>query len=229
MIVVMTANIPPGRSIVLLDVDGTLIDSFPGIRAGFLHALDEVGVAHPDEEFTARIAGPPMEETFAKLGLDAATVARAFESYMAYTRDGGWNEAEAFAGTVELVNRLADDGYLICTATSKGENFARAILERTGILPRIDFLGAAEEYGPRRGKAAVIAHVLDTVGLRGRESDILMVGDRSHDIEGAAHFGIDTVAVTWGYGFAEEWAAARYTAASPQELEKVVHDWSGRR
>ena len=58
----------------LLDVDGTLIDSFPGIRAGFIHALDAVGWEHPDDEFIARIPGPPMEETLTSVGMDLSLI-----------------------------------------------------------------------------------------------------------------------------------------------------------
>ena len=180
-------------SILLLDVDGTLIDSFPGIRAGFLHTLDMLGHEHPPEEFIARIPG-------------------------------GWADATAFPGMLDLVRRWKGQGHTVATATSKGESFAEKILAREGFLDHIDFLGAAQEDGPRRSKSAVIAHVLASTGWETATSDILMVGDRSHDIEGAAEHGIDTVAVTWGYGTPEEWATARATAHSPEELEGIVHD-----
>lgn len=221
----MNFSVPAGRSIIFLDVDGTVIDSFPGIRAGFLHALDAVGVAHPSEDFTAKIPGPPMEQTLGRL-MDAELVPAAFDAYMAFTRGGGWSQAQPFEGMVEFIARLKEQGFFVATATSKGEGFARNILERIGALEHIDFLGAAEEYGDRRSKSAVIRHVLDSVGIADRTSDTLMVGDRSHDIAGAAHFGIETVAVTWGYGDEAEWAQAAYTATTVTELEAVIRDWS---
>ena len=202
----------------LLDVDGTLIDSFPGIRAGFLHALDAVGWERPSEEFIARIPGPPMEETLASLGMDDTTREQAFAAYMDFTRAGGWQRAEAFPGMRDLLESWKDEGLQVVTATSKGEGFARAILEREGMLEFIDFLGAAQEDGPRRRKADVIAHVLDNVDV-GRG---LMIGDRLHDIEGAAQFGLSTVAVTWGYGTPEEWDQAWATARTPAELADIV-------
>lgn len=212
-------------SILLLDVDGTLIDSFPGIRAGFLYALDRIGWEHPPEEFIARIPGPPMEVTMKSLGMPDDIAHTAAQHYLDFTSEGGWAQATAFPGMLELVRTWKDQGLSIATATSKGEDFARQILEREGFLDHIDFLGAAQEDGPRREKADVIAYVLDTNGWHDKTSDTLMVGDRSHDIEGAAHFKIVTAAVTWGYGTPEEWATARYTARNPQELEGIVHAW----
>ncbi|AGF72999.1 HAD-IA family hydrolase [Corynebacterium halotolerans] len=214
-----------GVSIIFLDVDGTLIDSFPGIRAGFLHALDSIGWPHPDEETIARIPGPPMEVTLRSLGMSEEQADDAFAAYLDHTHRGGWADATAFPGMLDLLRTWKEQGHTLCTATSKGEAFARRILEREGMIDHLDFLGAAQENGPRRAKKDVIDHVLEQTGLSGRSSDILMVGDRSHDIEGAAHFGIDTVAVTWGYGTPEEWAAARFTAHDPEELEGIVHDW----
>lgn len=218
--------VPAGKRILFLDVDGTIIDSYPGIRAGFLHALDTVSAPHPPEDIIRRIPGPPMEVSLANQGLTDTEVATALAAYLRYTRDGGWAHATAYDGMVELVARLKADGFFLATATSKGEEFARKILQRIGVYDHIDFLGAAEEHGPRRAKDKVIAYVLDSVGLRGREDDILMVGDRTHDIHGAAEHGIATVAVTWGYGSAEEWDQAASTATTPAELERVIHDWA---
>ena len=202
----------------LLDVDGTLIDSFPGIRDGFLHALDTLGWEHPSEEFIARIPGPPMEETLASLGMDGATCKKGLAAYLDFTHNGGWKNAQAFPGMRDLLESWQSEGFQVVTATSKGEGFARAILEREGLLEYIDFLGAAQEDGPRRRKADVIAYVLDNVNV-GRG---LMIGDRLHDIEGAAHFDLPTVAVTWGYGAQAEWDQAWATAHTPAELAAIV-------
>ncbi|MCQ4628291.1 HAD-IA family hydrolase [Corynebacterium sp. CCUG 65737] len=207
----------------LLDVDGTLIDSFPGIRDGFLHALDTVGVDHPSNDFIARIPGPPMEETLRSLGLSSAQLHEAFDAYMSFTRAGGWERATVFDGIGDLLAGWRADGFRLVTATSKGEGFARAILEREGLLDYFDFLGAAQENGPRRAKADVIAHVLDKVSIPSGTG--LMIGDRAHDIEGAATFGIPTAAVAWGYGTSSEWEQADFLAHTPAELDTIVRNF----
>lgn len=210
----------------LLDVDGTLIDSFPGIRACFLHALEQVGWPAPDKEDIARIPGPPMEQTLRGLGMPEEMVKEAFAVYMAEYGRVGWQNSRPFPQLQELLTGWRELDIRISTATSKGEGFARRTLAEYGMLEHFDFLGAAQEDGPRRTKAAVIAHVLDSLELRGQEAEMLMVGDRSHDIEGAAEFGIDTVAVAWGYGTPEEWAAAEFTASDPAELDRIVREWA---
>ena len=217
--------IPAGKKILLLDVDGTLVDSYPGIRAGLLHALDELDVEHPAEEFLQRIAGPPMEETLRSLSLDETQVKEGFDAYMDYTRNGGWAQATAFEGVDKLLSDLHLDYYL-ATATSKGREFASMILQKLDLYRYLDFLGAAEEYGARRNKPAVINYVLESLDIRERADEILMIGDRIHDVEGAREYGIATVAVTWGYGSPEEWDEAETQARNPEELQEIIHEWS---
>ena len=205
----------------LFDVDGTLIDSYPGIRQGFLIGLEAVGWDKPDEEFIRRIPGPPMPETMRSLGMSAETVERAMRAYSDYMSGEGWRRFEVYPGMDDLVARLAGEGYRVCTATSKSERFARAALERAGFLDHIDFLGAASNDGVRAKKVDVIRHVLDNVA----PERPLMVGDRLHDFEGAKEFGIPSVAMTWGYGAAEEWDLADWVARDADELERIIREF----
>ena len=210
-----------GVTTLLFDVDGTLIDSFPGIRHGFLTGLEAVGWDVPDESFIRRIPGPPMPETMRSLGMNEAQVERAMGAYSGYMSDEGWQRFEVFYGMDDLVARLAGEGYRVCTATSKSERFARAALDRAGLLTHIDFLGAASNDGKRAKKVDVIRYVLDQAAPQ----HPLMIGDRLHDFEGAAAFNIPSVAVTWGYGAEEEWELADYVAGDADELERIIREF----
>ena len=207
------------RTTLLLDVDGTLIDSYPGIRTGFLIGLDAVGFEHPGEEFIRRIPGPPMTETYASLGMTPEQNTRAMAAYSDYMAGDGWSNFTVFDGMAELVAEWKAEGYEVVTATSKGEGFARKALKRPGIYQHIDFLGAAQEHGPRKRKVDVIEYVLDHVS----PEKPLMIGDRHHDFEGAAHFDIASVAVTWGYADAREYDLATYIAHTAEELKDIIN------
>ncbi len=142
-------------------------------------------------------------------------------AYSGYMSDEGWQRFEVFDGMDDLVARLAGEGYRVCTATSKSERFARAALERAGLLTHIDFLGAASNDGKRAKKVDVIRYVLDQAAPQRP----LMIGDRLHDFEGAAAFNIPSVAVTWGYGTSEEWDVADYVASDADELERIIREF----
>ena len=68
-------------------------------------------------------------------------------------------------------------------------------------------------------KADVISNLLNEMGAPDKD-EILMVGDRYHDIEGAKANGLKSAGVLWGYGSAEELeqAGADYVLASSSEL-----------
>lgn len=213
-------------SFVFFDVDGTLIDSYPGIRASFVHAMTSLGYPLPPEEEIRTIPGPPMVQSLARFGVPQSQVGEGLAHYMQATEGGNWKKCEPYAGMPELLPRLAKD-FTLATATSKTDRFAEKVLELFEMREPFSFIGAAQEDGPRREKHDVIDYVLAKLGLHGRESEILMVGDRQHDIAGAAQFGIPTVAVTWGYGTPKEWAAAQYRAETPAQLEEIIYEHFG--
>lgn len=215
----------PSKKTLLFDLDGTLVDSFPGIRTSFLHTLQEKEWEIPSEDRISQVPGPPMEWTLQDLGMTAEQAQDALKTYLDHYGLVGWDLSEEFPGMRDLLIRLKKDGFRLCTATSKGEFFAEKVLRKFDMFDLFEFMGAATDNGTRRSKSAVIKHVLESVGLE-EPADILMIGDRSHDIEGSAEFGIDCVGVTWGYGNATEWSAARFTASTAEELERIIHDWA---
>lgn len=227
-----TADLPRRPSPTLLfDLDGTITDSFPGIEASFLHAVDAVGAPTPSKAFTSTIAGPPMIDTLRALGLDESSAGVALDHFLRRYDRLGWIENSVYPGMTELLARLRADGYRMATATSKGETFTRRILAHFDLDGFFDFVGSADDDGPRRSKVDVIAFTLRGLGIepvtadRGGTPDVLMVGDRAHDVAGAAQFGIPTVAVRWGYGTPQEWDTARWSASDAAELEAVIRDW----
>lgn len=217
------------RPTVLIDVDGTIADSLPAIAHGFRLALQAIDHPLPPESFINTIPGPPMVETLASLGLSDEQVDRAFSVYMDHQRAGGWQRAEMFPGWPELLHDWREAGVRLATATSKGEYFARKTLDNFGLLEAFDFIGAAGDDGSRQTKTEVIEYTLKELGIdtdaaRRPRGSVVMVGDRIHDFEGAAQFGIPAIAVEWGYGPTSELAAATAVASSPEDLNRVVRE-----
>ncbi|OBH35449.1 hypothetical protein A5692_11735 [Mycobacterium sp. E342] len=193
----------------IFDLDGTLTDSAEGIVASFLHALDQVGVAVPDGDLVARIVGPPMDDTFrTMLGEDAEPAIAAFRAEYG---SRGWAMNTLFEGIEPLLADLKAAGVRLAVATSKLEPTARRILAHFGLDQHFEVIAGASPDGSRKTKVEVLAHALEQ--LQPLPERVLMVGDRSHDVHGAAAHGIDTVVVGWGYGRDDFPAGA--TAAGP--------------
>ncbi|MFL0240686.1 HAD-IA family hydrolase [Mycobacterium sp. SMC-18] len=191
--------------LVLFDLDGTLTDSAEGIVASFRHALGAVGAAQicdavPDDDLTERIVGPPMHVTLGSLGL-GDKAADAIAAYRADYTTRGWSMNRMFDGIEDLLADLRAAGVRLAVATSKAEPTARRIVEHFGIHDHFEVIAGASVDGTRSAKADVVAHAL--AQLAPVPEQVLMIGDRSHDVHGAAHHGIDTVVVDWGYGAAD--------------------------
>lgn len=212
--------------ITLFDLDGTLTDSAPGIVGGFRHALTSVGAAIPDGDLARLVLGPPMADTLRAVGLDEATADRALVAYLDRYDRVGWSENAVFDGIGDLLAGLSRTSTRLAVATSKSESFAVRILEHFGLAHHFEVIAGASADGTRRAKADVVAHALRGLGVdavRGGTAGVVMVGDRVHDVHGAAEWGIPTAFVRWGYGAESEAADAAWSASTVTELEAILH------
>ncbi len=200
---------PEALDVVLFDLDGTLTDAAPGIINCITHALDDMGLAHPDAATMRTFLGPPLAVTFAEhFGMDDEQIRRAIEKYRERYHDVGLFENEVYDGIPELLGALTDQGITLAVATSKPTYSATRILEHYELSDFFAFIGGAELDGSRDSKSLVIEHVLHTTRSDPAVQSMLMVGDRRHDVEGARSHGIDTIGVLWGYGDEAELTAA---------------------
>ena len=200
----------------LLDLDGCLTDSAPGILGSVSHALTVLGLPVPDD--LRSFLGPPLHASFARLGVPdvEAAVAAYRERFTAV----GITELSLYDGVPTALAALRADGWGLCLATSKPEVFARRVVASTELV--LDELVGSELDGTRSAKAEVIAEALRRTGAAPDRA--VMVGDRAEDCRGAAACGIRFVGAGWGYGRPGELeeAGARAVAASPSELPALL-------
>jgi phosphoglycolate phosphatase len=197
---------------VLLDLDGTLSESGPAIVAAVSTALEHLGRDPLDEEALRAFIGPPLEVSFASLGLDDALVAEATRVYREHYDLLG---PPLYPGVEAALERLRAAGLRLSLATSKPEPLALEIVTDKGLLHHFDAVCGAGRDEERTSKADVVRKALDRLGGPARP---VMVGDRHHDVEGAAAHGVPCIGALWGYGSAEELSGAVAVAADVDEL-----------
>ena len=205
---------------VLLDLDGTLIDSLPGIRASCLATLHTLGLPpDPATDFRA-LVGPPLPEVMRRLLLPYGDtrIEAAVTAYRAHYAEAGMFLATIYPGIEPMLDRLHSAGTRMFVATSKRTMFARPILQRLGLADRLHGIYGTEPDGSLDHKTDLIAAVLRAEGLE--PGGTIMAGDRSHDMLGARANGVRAIGVLWGYGSRAELeaAGADALAAAPAEL-----------
>jgi phosphoglycolate phosphatase len=204
---------------ILLDLDGTLIDSRPGIAASCEAALRALGHT-PDPSFDVTpLIGPPMPKVIGRLlecygddRIEAGIVA-----YRAHYGEIGLHMAVVYPGIADALRHLAANA--VCfVATSKRSIYAARIIEAFGLAERFRKVYGTIPDGSLDDKADLIAAILRSEGLD--PSDTVMVGDRSHDVHGAHANDLRAIGVLWGYGNRTELeeAGADALVSAPADL-----------
>lgn len=190
---------------ILIDLDGTLTDPKVGITSSARYGLNKVGRPIAETENIDWIIGPPLKASLAKLlnvDVNDDLAEQALLGYRERFAVTGLFENHLFEDVPATLAELKARGYRLFLATAKPEMYAKQILEHFNLLQYFEYPYGSELNGERTNKADLIAYILEKEKLIPEEC--LMVGDREHDIFGARKNGIETIAVTYGYGSAQE-------------------------
>ncbi len=209
---------------VLLDLDGTLINSHPGILASCLAALRALG-HEPDETLDIRrTIGPPLEDVMQIL-LQSYGDDKVGEAVAAYRQHYGESEllgSVPYPGIGNSLEEMKRTGLQIYLATSKRAIFASRILDHLKFATYFDGIYGSVPSGELDHKPELLAHIVSKHSLSPPHS--LMVGDRRYDISGARAVGMRGLGVLWGYGTRDELetAGADQLVDSPADLARTV-------
>ncbi|GHF25496.1 HAD hydrolase-like protein [Pseudolysinimonas yzui] len=211
-------------SAVLFDLDGTIVDSAPGITSSLAYTFDAMGLPIPSPAKLLEWIGPPIMDSFRDLaGFDPLTSARALAIYREHYVMTGVFDAELYPGVPDVLRAIAASDVPLSLATSKPESTARLILEHYDLARYFDELTGASEDEVRSAKADVVEEALRRLSRGGADlSRPVMVGDRHHDVIGAAAHDVPTIFVTWGYGAPEETAGTVAAVDTAHELRVAL-------
>lgn len=196
--------------IILFDLDGTLTDPKEGITKSIQHALGQMGIDEPDLDSLTRFIGPPLQAQLEQAyGWDREQGDRAIEHYRDRFDQVGKFENIVYDGIPDLLDTLCKQGAVLGVATLKPEVFANQILEHFHLSKYFGVVAGSGLDGSFQDKGEVIGEALKRLGVPQQQwGDVIMVGDRYLDVEGAIKEGLHPVAVEYGYGSFEELAQA---------------------
>lgn len=207
---------------ILFDLDGTLTDSGEGIINCATLALEHFGLPVPSRKEMGVFIGPPLDQTFLKFGVPEDKTDEAIKVFRSRYLVLGKFENTPYPGVHQLLKRLKEQGHRLFVATSKPEETAVEILLKFELAPYFEQICGATFDHTRVHKADVIDYLLQKIGA---PENMLMVGDTEFDVLGAAHHGIATIGVSWGYGKVEamESAGAIAVAHTMDELFDYIN------
>ena len=208
---------------IFFDLDGTLTDSGPGVMNGIVYALERFGVAPPDEASLHECIGPPLRDSFQRLGgFSREKAEEAILVFREYYEPTGIFENSVYPGIEAMLGALKAAGRTLAVATSKLDETALRVLDHFGLSTYFDVVIGSRADGTLSEKAEVLKYALTRLGADA--ADVLMVGDRKYDIEGAAENGVACLGVLYGYGSREELlsAGAISLAETPADIARLI-------
>jgi phosphoglycolate phosphatase len=214
---------------VLLDLDGTISDSRPGIAACFRFMLAEMGHDPATAGDITWAVGPPLGVSIGRLlAIYGDTrVEQGIAIYRARYSAVAIYECTLFPGVTGLLAELYGAGNQLCVATSKRRDFAERVVDYLGLSAWLPKVYGALPGGGLDSKVDLVAEILRVEGYD--PAATIMVGDRYHDIHAAKANRLRSIGVLWGYGGAAELrdAGADCLAAAPEEVSVLVRRITG--
>lgn len=208
---------------VIFDFDGTICDTGEGIMKSAKYALDAFGYDSPEYSELTCFIGPPLLVTFQEqFGAEPAESEALVKKFRERYTNKGLFESHLYSGIKELLIALKKDGLKIGIASSKPQEYIETLLEHFGIKNYFDVICGVTFNADCEAKSSIIARCAKELDLPGNE--MLMVGDKKYDIDGARANMIDTVGVLWGYGSKFEFieAGAKFQAEKVFDIESIA-------
>lgn len=198
---------------IIFDLDGTLVDSAPGILRSFGHAMTVTGIT-PARALTPDIIGPPLADTLRALcpHADVATLAKVTAAFKQHYDTEGCLQTRPFEGIPELLKMLNAAGCAVFIATNKRQFPTHKIISHLHWNSHFVAVYSPDSIHPHaNSKGELLRHILEKHGLATEAT--LYVGDRYDDYEAAAYSGMAFAFATWGFGTDD--------TLVPQECERL--------
>jgi phosphoglycolate phosphatase len=210
---------------ILFDLDGTLVDSSPGMILSLQHALDAHNIDHSEFNFKP-IIGLPLSEGLPKLNSvfeDKILLKQVSSLYREHYGQEGVFQCTPYAGIKELLSLLKKNNLQLGVATLKPTVFAEKTLVHHDLAKYFDYILGTHVDQISVSKAEVLKSVLQYFSTHDKTTTI-MIGDGIHDINGAHKSEIDVIGVTYGFGLINDLIAAKpsYLVHSVNELTELL-------
>jgi phosphoglycolate phosphatase len=202
-------------SLLIFDLDGTLIDSAPDICTALGLTLRERGLPAPDVQTTRRLVGEGqrvlIERALGWAGGDVAQVDEVLPRFREHYSEHLCEATVLYPGVEQVLAALPRPR---AVATNKPGAWARRLVEHLGLLPSFEWVLGEDDVGARKPDPRLLLHICRLAGVRPERA--LMIGDSRIDLRAAEAAGMDAALCTWGYGDAETVELAR---AARQETD----------
>ena len=196
----MNNNLNP---VLVLDLDGTLVDSKPDLVAAINVAITSVGLSKITSSAIGETVGQGARAMIARAhevqnqSIEQEKFERIFVTFQDYYYNNVSNYSKPYSGVQAALNKFANNGWVLAVCTNKPENLAKALLSSLDMDAQFAAICGSDTFANRKPHPE---HILKTIQMaKGRVFGSIMVGDTATDINAAINSGIPSIAVDFGY------------------------------
>lgn len=219
----------PQPRLVLLDLDGTLVDTVPDLAVCVDAMLAEFGRPPRGEAKVREWVGNGIERLVKRAltdSQDGEPEAELFENalprFMAHYARNVSEASRPYPGAEALLTFFEKRNVPRVCITNKAARYTEALLADVGWLKRFDLVLSGDTLERKKPDPLPLLHAAGHFGVTPGES--LMVGDSSNDVAAARAAGVPIVCVSYGYNHGEDIRSARPDAVidSLDELPGLI-------
>ena len=194
---------------VLIDVDGTLVDSVPDLAYCVDEMMDRIGLPRRGEQAVRQWVGNGVERLVRRALTnsldgepDEALFQRAYPVFLELYAENTSKRSRLYPGVVEGLDFLQGAGYRLGCVTNKAEQFTLPLLRDLGILDRFEIVVSGDTLPKKKPDPLPLLHAAERLGARPESS--LMIGDSQSDVKAARAAGFSIVCMSYGYNHGED-------------------------
>lgn len=193
---------------VLIDLDGTLMDTAPDLAAAANRMRADVGLPPLPIERIAAFVGKGAEVLVRRAltdsfdgQIDASTFERGRAAFYAHYHAENGAQAVVFDGVRAALAQLRGEGLKLACVTNKPKEFTGPLLKRMQLAASFDAVVAGDEVKEKKPHPALLIEACRRLGLA--PAQVLMIGDSVNDAQAARAAGCGCVLVETGYNEGE--------------------------
>jgi phosphoglycolate phosphatase len=192
---------PHSLRLAVFDCDGTLVDSQSSIISSMVAAFGAHSHPAPDAESVRRVVGLPLRVAMEQLlphtePDEHIKLEKSYKEAFGELRRRGEASDPLYPGTLDVLNILEDEGWLLGVATGKGHRGLKLTLETHDLMNRFQTLQTADS-APGKPDPGMLLNAMRETGAD--PQDTVMIGDTTFDMEMAMNAGTMAIGVSWGY------------------------------
>lgn len=205
--------------LVIFDLDGTLLDTSPGIFGSVRYVEEKLGLTPISDGELPCFVGPPPKSMYMKIyGLNEATASLAAKYHREYGRDKAIYQAKIYPYIKEVLIELKKMGYKLAVGTLKSQLIAEKVLEISNIAECFDIIIGMDDR-EQLTKSMIINQIIEKCDSK----NAIMVGDSIYDYDGAKESNIDFLGVLYGFGFNKTNKYPFITALTAKEIMEKLN------